>query len=370
MLGTHSKFYERAATVYSQFSMVDGDQLSFLSAASLAFLALSVWFVIKRLYMRDRLLQDFHHKYVLLTGCDSGFGRATAQRLDQLGFNVFATCLTKKGQDEITSLCSERLRAFHLDVTDSKEIKDALQFVRQNLPANTGLWGLINNAGIAKVGPIEWQTVDEYKRVADVNLWGLIDVTKAFLPLIKMAKGRVINIASIGGRACLPHASAYSISKFGVEAFSDALRRELSMSGVQVSVIEPGFFKTNITNKENLRGLWKDLWAKLDPSLMEEYGYDFYQTSVNNMLKGMVDVCASPHLYKVVDAIIHSLVSQYPQSRYVVGWDAKLLWIWVSWLPASMGDALLNLLGEKAEPSKYARVHKNYQTMNGNNNLL
>ena len=86
-------------------------------------------------------------------------------------------------------------------------------------------------------------------------------------------------LLSILGRACLPHASAYSISKFGVEAFSDALRRELSMSGVQVSVIEPGFFKTNITNKENLRGLWKDLWAKLDPSLMEEYGYDFYQTS-------------------------------------------------------------------------------------------
>ena len=81
------------------------------------------------------------------------------------------------------------------------------------------------------------------------------------------------------GRASLPHASAYSISKFGVEAFSDALRRELSPSGVKVSVIEPGFFRTNITNKDNLRGQWEGLWDELDDSLKEEYGHDFYQTS-------------------------------------------------------------------------------------------
>ena len=84
---------------------------------------------------------------------------------------------------------------------------------------------------------------------------------------------------SVLGRASLPHASSYSISKFGVEAFSDALRRELKSRGVKVSVIEPGFFKTNITNKENLQGMWKELWAKLDPNLKEEYGYGFYQTS-------------------------------------------------------------------------------------------
>ena len=81
------------------------------------------------------------------------------------------------------------------------------------------------------------------------------------------------------GRASLPHASAYSISKFGVEAFSDALRRELSPSGVKVSVIEPGFFRTNITNKDNLRWQWEGLWDELDDSLKEEYGHDFYQTS-------------------------------------------------------------------------------------------
>lgn len=92
------------------------------------------------------------------------------------------------------------------------------------------------------------------------------------------------------------------------------------------------------------------------------------------MLKGMVDTCASPHLYKVVDSIFHALASQHPQTRYVVGWDAKLLWIWVSRLPASIGDALLNFLGDKAEPSQCRRVSEKpgYTTvkLNANNNAV
>ncbi|XP_015776114.1 PREDICTED: retinol dehydrogenase 3-like isoform X1 [Acropora digitifera] len=362
------KLKVRAEAIYSQIGMAgEVDQFSFVNATLLASVILIVWFVVKRLFSRGHFVHGFHEKYVLLTGCDSGFGKVTALELDRLGFNVFATCLTKEGQEELNAVCSERLKTIHLDVTDSQEIRDALGFVMQNLPANTGLWGLINNAGIARIGPVEWQSLEDYKRVADVNLWGLIDVTKVFLPLIKKECGRIINLASIAGRASLPHASSYSISKFGVEAFSDALRRELKSRGVKVSVIEPGFFKTNITNKENLQGMWKELWAKLDPNLKEEYGYGFYQTSVSNMLKGMVDTCASPHLCKVVDAIVHALASQNPKSRYVVGWDAKLLWIWISWLPAPVGDALLNMLGDKTELTKEPRKHR---TRNGNNNII
>ncbi|XP_029191401.1 retinol dehydrogenase 7-like isoform X1 [Acropora muricata] len=358
----------RAEAIYSQIGMAgEVDQFSFVNATLLASVVLIVWFVVSRLFSRGHFVHGFHEKYVLLTGCDSGFGKVTALELDRLGFNVFATCLTKEGQEELNAVCSERLKTIHLDVTDSQEIRDALGFVMQNLPANTGLWGLINNAGIARIGPVEWQSLEDYKRVADVNLWGLIDVTKVFLPLIKKECGRIINLASIAGRASLPHASSYSISKFGVEAFSDALRRELKSRGVKVSVIEPGFFKTNITNKENLQGMWKELWAKLDPNLKEEYGYGFYQTSVSNMLKGMVDTCASPHLCKVVDAIVHALAAQNPKSRYVIGWDAKLLWIWISWLPAPVGDALLNMLGDKTELTKEPRKHR---TRNGNNNII
>lgn len=92
------------------------------------------------------------------------------------------------------------------------------------------------------------------------------------------------------------------------------------------------------------------------------------------MLTGMVDTCASPHLYKVVDAIVHALTSQYPKSRYVVGWDANLLWIWVSRLPAGVGDALLNLLGEKAEPNACTGASsqrcETSKKLNGNNNTV
>ena len=89
-----------------------------------------------------------------------------------------------------------------------------------------------------------------------------------------------INIRRLtSGRACLPHATAYCISKFGVEAFSDALRRELGPSGVKVSIIEPGFFRTNITDKDRLRNTWSELWQKLSPELRQEYGEKFYETS-------------------------------------------------------------------------------------------
>ena len=95
---------------------------------------------------------------------------------------------------------------------------------------------------------------------------------------------------------------------------------------------------------------------------------------VKNMLKGMVDTCASPHIYKVVDSIVHALTSPYPKSHYVVGWDAKLLWIWVSRLPAAIGDAILNSLGEKAEPSKCARANmpgdQTTRKINENNNAM
>ena len=95
---------------------------------------------------------------------------------------------------------------------------------------------------------------------------------------------------------------------------------------------------------------------------------------VKNMLKGMVDTCASPHIYKVVDSIVHALTSPYPKSHYVVGWDAKLLWIWVSRFPAAIGDAILNLLGEKAEPSKCARANmpgdQTTRKINENNNAM
>ena len=116
---------------------MDREENSFYAAALLVTLLLGLWFIIKRIYV-DRFVGNFHDKYVLLTGCDSGFGRETALRLDGLGFHVFATCLTSEGQADLTTMCSQRLRAIRLDVTDSHEIRETFKFVKQTLPENTG----------------------------------------------------------------------------------------------------------------------------------------------------------------------------------------------------------------------------------------
>ena len=136
---------------------------------------------------------------------------------------------------------------------------------------------MVNNAGISFPGNIEWQTVEEMKKVVDVNVWGMVSVTKAFLPLLKRTKGRVVNVASSLGRLAVPGGAAYCISKFGVQAFSDALRCEMRHFGVTVHIIEPGFFKTNMTDcKRNIQHM-ETLWENLDADTKESYGIDYYE---------------------------------------------------------------------------------------------
>ena len=140
-----------------------------------------------------------------------------------------------------------------------------------------GLWAVVNNAGIGYPGLIEWQSVEEMKKTVDVNLWGMVSVTKAFLPLLKRTKGRVVNVASSSGRLSNPGAAAYCISKFGVESFSDSLRNEMRHFGVTVHIIEPGMFKTNITLAEkNIQHLDRQ-WNNLDEDTKECYGIEYYE---------------------------------------------------------------------------------------------
>ncbi|KAL9980786.1 hypothetical protein ACROYT_G009424 [Oculina patagonica] len=256
-----------------------------------------------------------------------------------MGVNVLAACLTKQGAQELKSMTSDKLKTFQMDVTDSQQIKDVFKQVKNVLPSEQGLWGLVNNAGIAIVGPIEWTPLGHVKRIADVNLWGMIDVTKTFLPLIKKSQGRVVNLSSAAGLVSLVRMSAYSISKYGIEAFSDALRREMSPWGVLVSMIEPGFFKTNLL-MQPLESL-KRLWHELDPVMKKHYGEKYFQKAFDDLVK--VLGAASPDTYKVVDAIVDGLTSQRPRTRYVVGRDAKLV-EFISYLPTFIADRLFTIL--------------------------
>jgi len=287
-------------------------------------------------FLAKRKVQNLQTKYVFITGCGSGFGRETAIRLDKMGVHVLAACLTKQAAQDLKSMTSGKLKTFQMDVTDSQQIKDVFRQVKNLLPSGQGVWGLVNNAGIGTAGPIEWTPLEHMKHIADVNLWGMIDVTKTFLPLIKKSQGRVVNMSSLAGRLSPCFASAYCISKYGVEAFSDALRREMNPWGVLVSVIEPGAFQTAGIHK--IADSMKQLWNNLSPEMKEDYEDKRLDgIAMAKEMKLKMEKAASPDTYKVVDAIVDCLTSQGPQTRYVVGLDAKLM-VFIPYLPTFIGD--------------------------------
>ncbi|XP_035205438.1 D-beta-hydroxybutyrate dehydrogenase, mitochondrial-like [Stegodyphus dumicola] len=181
-------------------------------------------------------------KAVLITGCDSGFGFSIAKRLNKAGFQVFAACLSplQGGGKELNDL--PNLHCLKMDVTELDDINLAYEFVLEHLDQNE-LWAVINNAGIGNASPIEIVTMSSIEEVVNVNLLGMIRVTKTFLPLLRKSNGRVINIASIAGRLVMPGFVPYSVSKHALIAFSDGLRLEVQKFGVSVVTIEPWAYR-------------------------------------------------------------------------------------------------------------------------------
>ncbi|GFY56990.1 estradiol 17-beta-dehydrogenase 2 [Trichonephila inaurata madagascariensis] len=153
----------------------------------------------KRKYLAEEVKPE--NKAVLITGCDSGFGHFLAKRLDSKGFHVFATCLFPAGEGamELKKSCSQRLRVLHLDVTKDDSVKEAADFVEQNL-GTCEFWALVNNAGTIKGFSLELSDMDDIKYTLDVNTLGPIRMIKEFLPLLKKSKGRIVNVTSLGGK--------------------------------------------------------------------------------------------------------------------------------------------------------------------------
>ncbi|NXU33356.1 RDH16 dehydrogenase, partial [Thalassarche chlororhynchos] len=157
-------------------------------------------YLLRRWHRERQMVPRLSEKYVLITGCDSGFGNLLARQLDARGLRVLATCLTEMGAAQLRAAASPRLQTVLLDVTSSQSIAAATAWVRECV-GDRGLWGLVNNAGTAiPTGPNEWLTKDDFVKVLDVNLVGLIEVTLSLLPLVRQARGRVVNVASVMGR--------------------------------------------------------------------------------------------------------------------------------------------------------------------------
>jgi NAD(P)-dependent dehydrogenase (short-subunit alcohol dehydrogenase family) len=223
-----------------------------------------------------------------------------------------------------------------------------LEDVKGKLPSGKGLWAIMNNAGIlGPTGPPDWQTIEDYKAIAAVNVYGLVDVTLTFLPLVRMERGRVVNTSSIVGRMSFPTSIPYCVSKYGVEAFTDGFRRAMRAFGVTAHMIEPGVHNTSFMSKEAIAGNIRKAYDKLSPDIKKEYGDEYLKFMTTTSLDAFIKI-GSYDFDKVVDAYQHALLGLFPRARYMVGADAKFIFLPIQWMPEWMGDWVFSKLTSKS----------------------
>jgi NAD(P)-dependent dehydrogenase (short-subunit alcohol dehydrogenase family) len=265
---------------------------------------------------------------VLVTGASSGIGEASALHLKELGFDAVAA--VRKDEDA-ERLAGQGLRTVRLDVTDA----DSIAAARAELGEGP-LAGLVNNAGIAVAAPLEYLPLDQFRHQLEVNLVGQLAVIQRFLPALRAGRGRIVNVASIGGRVALPLVGAYNASKFALEGMSDALRRELLPQGVDVIVIEPGGVKTPIWGKGDQ--LATELAADMPPE-----GERLYGSLVAAIRRQTTRIATETGIEprEVAEVIGHALTAKRPRARYLVGRDAKMRAPAAAVLPARVMDRLV-----------------------------
>ncbi|XP_061102835.1 11-beta-hydroxysteroid dehydrogenase type 2-like [Conger conger] len=279
---------------------------------------------------------------VLITGCDSGFGKATAQHLDMLGFEVFASVLdlTGPGAVDLQRTCSSRLTLLQMDLTEPQDIQQALLSTKAKLGLR-GLWGLVNNAGkCVNFADAELSLMSNYRGCMEVNFFGTVNVTKAFLPLLRKAKGRIVNISSPAGEQPFPCLAAYGASKAALSLFINTLRHELEPWGVKISNILPSAFKTaQTTNTKYWEEQYKNLIQNLPPELLEEYGEDYTLETME--LYQEFTKTANEDLSPVVNTIAEALTSPEPKPRYYAGPGVRLMYFVYTYFPVFISDRFL-----------------------------
>ncbi len=246
---------------------------------------------------------------VVVTGASSGIGAAVAERLSRSAWRVFGTV---RNEEDGRELERSGATAVLMDVTDERSILAGRDTILGALDG-ARLAGLVNNAGIGVVGPIECLELDEIRRVFDVNVFGALAATKAFLPRLRRDAGRVVMISSISGRVAAPFLGGYAGSKFALEALSDSLRREIRPHGVDVVVIQPGPVSTPI-------------WEKLRRTTMGRFAGSGYEEALSRFGREVErsERRALPAA-EVARAVQRSLTARRPRARIVVARYPALL---------------------------------------------
>ena len=270
----------------------------------------------------------------VVTGASTGIGRAIAKSLIDEGWRVFASVRKESDADKLRDALGEVLTPLIFDVTDEAGIARGADTVREALNGRT-LNGLVNNAGIAVAGPLRYIALDELQHQLNVNLFGVLRVTQAFLPMLGADKsydgepGRIINMSSVAGKIASPIMGPYSMSKHALEAFSDSLRRELMMHGIDVAVIAPGAVKTPI-------------WDKADDIDAEQYkGTEYYDVLVGmrEKYKALGDEGLPP---EDIGALARDILTgKARKTRYAVLRNKLMMWTLPRMMPKRMVDKII-----------------------------
>lgn len=248
-------------------------------------------------------------KTVVITGASTGIGRSAAEFLAARDWRVFAG-VRKSADGDALSAANPNIAPLILDVTNADQIRVAVTNVSEEL-GNEKLSGLVNNAGIAEMGPLALQPIDTFKWHFDVNVFGLLAVTQAFTPLLGMqesrtgAPGRIVNITSVGGKVASPFLGAYTATKHAVESMTDSLRRELVIYGIDAIAIGPGAVKTPI-------------WDKAEENTGKgPYDNTRWKNPIAKFAKTMLDGGADGLDPNIVSKVIETaLTAEKPKARY------------------------------------------------------
>lgn len=285
-----------------------------------------LWCILRR-YLPQKTLSD--KDVVVVTGCDSGFGLSIVKALlQQTGCSIIAGCITKEGIKQLKALGS-RVQAVEMDVTKDEDVAKVFKDLKAS---GKSLAGVVNNAGIGVYGWCEAMDFKRFETNIQVNLLGVIRVTKAALPHLRESKGRLVTMGSLAGRAPSAFGSAYTPTKAAVASFQDAVRQEMYRFGVYCSLIEPGFFATGMLHRSaelgklSLAGSTSTGGGE-DPAVVAAYG-----SYLEKMKRTEGSVIASEKLNGgeegvswVTNSVLDALTSWYPRTRYLCGFDANIL---------------------------------------------
>jgi Short-chain alcohol dehydrogenase of unknown specificity len=270
-------------------------------------------------------------KTVVVTGASSGIGRATAGVLIRHGFRVFGSVRNSEDAGRLRGELGPQFKPLIFDITDQTAVAEAAETVRQALNGET-LSGLVNNAGIAVAGPLLHVRIEDFRHQLEVNLTGQLIVIQAFTPLLDGdTPGRIVMISSIGGQNASPFTGPYHTTKFGLEGFSESLRRELMVFGIDVVVIAPGPINTPIWDK----------YSRTDESRYENTVYAEPLAKAKARMQNLKGTSLPPE--KIGEAIFQALTAPHPKTRRTIS-------------PSPVTNFLLRMLPKRWSDQVYAKA--------------